>query len=300
MPPGTEDVSTVEDPDEDPLVWVTVWSAEHNKHYFYHPRTRQTRWKLPPDAKSVAEAEYVKLQRRKRAAAAGNKTQATTTGAFANRANKLPPPVRRTYLLREDASRTPLSETQLREAMQAGKVTRASHVQLLRRGAHGREDWRVVGELFPTPGREFTEPPILKGLEDGGMFEYVGESGETQGPFSLKEMREWWDQGFFGGATKVRRQQPSPSSFVRLDDMYGDADAVAASTGPFRDGLEEWRKTIVNTGVECSLCGAGIGPNQQKCSLCGTPVGVSASSDASESTPPSAFVRTASSLASHQ
>eukprot|EP01054_Gregarina_sp_Poly1_P011523 Gregarina_sp_Poly_1__11522@NODE_99_length_14464_cov_198_334653_g86_i0_p1_GENE_NODE_99_length_14464_cov_198_334653_g86_i0NODE_99_length_14464_cov_198_334653_g86_i0_p1_ORF_typecomplete_len1341_score208_48eIF2A/PF08662_11/0_00011eIF2A/PF08662_11/1_5e36GYF/PF02213_16/6_9e15ANAPC4_WD40/PF12894_7/0_039ANAPC4_WD40/PF12894_7/1_6e03ANAPC4_WD40/PF12894_7/1e04ANAPC4_WD40/PF12894_7/0_69ANAPC4_WD40/PF12894_7/0_88WD40/PF00400_32/8_7e03WD40/PF00400_32/2_3e02WD40/PF00400_32/8e03WD40/PF00400_32/1_5e04WD40/PF0040 len=58
------------------------------------------------------------------------------------------------------------------------------------------------------------------------IWQYVDPKGNVQGPFSRKEMRAWWEKGYFAGDLPVRCNVSE--EFVTLQEMFPDAQRVFA------------------------------------------------------------------------
>eukprot|EP01053_Blabericola_migrator_P005387 Blabericola_migrator_1__5386@NODE_275_length_10491_cov_112_748561_g228_i0_p1_GENE_NODE_275_length_10491_cov_112_748561_g228_i0NODE_275_length_10491_cov_112_748561_g228_i0_p1_ORF_typecomplete_len1265_score131_25eIF2A/PF08662_11/0_004eIF2A/PF08662_11/1_5e34GYF/PF02213_16/4_1e03GYF/PF02213_16/8_4e14ANAPC4_WD40/PF12894_7/0_98ANAPC4_WD40/PF12894_7/1_7e03ANAPC4_WD40/PF12894_7/45ANAPC4_WD40/PF12894_7/0_89WD40/PF00400_32/1_9e03WD40/PF00400_32/3_3e02WD40/PF00400_32/1_5e04WD40/PF00400_32/0_034GYF_2/PF1423 len=69
-------------------------------------------------------------------------------------------------------------------------------------------------------------PPLKTRTESKRVWQYVDPKGNIQGPFSWKEMRAWWERGYFAGDLPIRCD--TTAEFVALDDMFPGGQRVFA------------------------------------------------------------------------
>jgi hypothetical protein len=88
-------------------------------------------------------------------------------------------------------------------------------------GAVQKHEERKLRELFPSMEAAFMQPPSNLGGSRAFWF-YLDDAKTEHGPFSVDQMRLWFDvEGYFGSRTMIREANPG-SQYVPLKSIFPD------------------------------------------------------------------------------
>ncbi len=125
----------------------------------------------------------------------------------------------------------PFDEEKMRSWFEAGFFSAETRV----RRACGSPEFKSISEsvpaFLPDEARAKLVPPEAK-RDTGPQWYYIGDTGEERGPYSERQMRYWYKQGWFDDTTRVRlstRKVPYPLSSEQCAFRYHPLPPGAAS-----------------------------------------------------------------------
>mmetsp|Transcript_20732 Transcript_20732/g.34233 ORF Transcript_20732/g.34233 Transcript_20732/m.34233 type:complete len:796 (-) Transcript_20732:37-2424(-) len=167
---------------------------------------------------------------------------------------RLPQPKKREYFYwdRNGVRHGPMSEEQMRAMFDNRQLSADTPIAL--QTEKGAIEAVELQDYFPEINSAFQTVPVVTQANET-MWLYLDDVGQTQGPFTSSQMREWFQDGYFNAETLVRLANSGPNDFVQLGLLFPEGEGAFLSEGD-QEGAKQKQAVLDNT-ISSPSPGAG-------------------------------------------
>jgi len=144
---------------------------------------------------------------------------------------RLPAPKRREYFYwtRSGQRVGPLTEEEMRAKFDTRELSIDTPIAL--NVESEQLDAAELQEYFPSINDAFQTVPKVEKSDGETMWVYLDDMGVVQGPFPARQMREWFQQGYFNEFSKAKLANSGDDQFVRLGLLFPEGQGAFLSEG---------------------------------------------------------------------